>query len=61
MSLDYDGVVERLAAAQRVVALTGAGISEESGIPTFRDPQTGLWAQYDPMVLATAEAIARDP
>ncbi len=54
-------IVRRLALARRVVVLTGAGISEESGIPTFRDPQTGLWAQYDPMVLATAEAFARDP
>lgn len=54
-------VAGRLSTARRVVALTGAGISEESGIPTFRDPQTGLWARYDPMTLATAEAFARDP
>lgn len=52
---------ERLRSASRVVALTGAGASEESGIPTFRDPQTGLWAKYDPMVLATAEAFERNP
>jgi NAD-dependent deacetylase len=54
-------VAGRLSTARRVVALTGAGISEESGIPTFRDPQTGLWARYDPLTLATAEAFARDP
>lgn len=47
--------------AARVVVLTGAGASEESGIPTFRDPQTGLWKKYDPMVLATREAFERDP
>ncbi len=61
MTVDYDRVIERLVNAQRVAVLSGAGISEESGIPTFRDPQTGLWAQYDPMVLATAEAFSRDP
>ncbi len=52
---------ERLRFASRVVVLTGAGASEESGIPTFRDPQSGLWAKYDPMVLATAEAFAQNP
>lgn len=44
-----------------VTVLTGAGVSAESGIPTFRDAQTGLWARYDPMELATPEAFARDP
>ena len=42
------------------VVLTGAGISAESGVPTFRAPD-GLWAQYDPMELATPEAFRRDP
>ena len=51
----------RLAAAQRVVVYTGAGVSKESGIATFREPGTGLWARYDPMQLATAEAYAADP
>ena len=41
--------------------LTGAGVSAESGVPTFREAQTGLWAQYDPLELATPEAFARDP
>ncbi len=59
--MDLKSVAIRLFDASRVVALTGAGVSEESGIPTFRDPQTGVWAQYDPMVIATAEAFARDP
>jgi NAD-dependent deacetylase len=50
-----------LAGARRVAVLTGAGISAESGIPTFRDAQTGLWAQYDPMQLATEEGFRADP
>ncbi len=41
--------------------LTGAGVSAESGIPTFRDPQSGLWARYRAEDLATAEAFERDP
>ncbi len=52
---------QALAQAQHVVVLTGAGISAESGIPTFREAQTGLWAQYDPQELATPEAFARNP
>ncbi|MBL8539099.1 MAG: NAD-dependent deacylase, partial [Betaproteobacteria bacterium] len=39
--------------ARRVVVLTGAGISAESGIPTFRDAMTGLWARFRPEELAT--------
>jgi NAD-dependent deacetylase len=52
---------QRLAAVRRVAVLTGAGISAESGIPTFRDAQTGLWAQFDPMQLATEEGFRADP
>ncbi len=44
-----------------VTVLTGAGMSAESGIPTFRDAQTGLWANYSPEDLATPNAFARDP
>ena len=54
-------LVEVLRDAHRVAALTGSGISAESGVPTFRDAQTGLWASYDPQELATPEAFARDP
>jgi NAD-dependent deacetylase len=51
---------EWLAEARRVAVLTGAGISAESGIPTFRGPG-GLWNNHRPEDLATPEAFARDP
>ena len=41
--------------------LTGAGVSAASGLPTFREAQTGLWAQYKPEDLATSAAFVRDP
>lgn len=47
--------------ARRVVILTGAGISAESGVPTFRDDLTGLWARFDAQQLATAEAFHAEP
>ena len=47
--------------AERVAVLTGAGVSQESGLRTFRDAQMGLWAQYKPEDLASPEAFARDP
>ncbi len=47
--------------ASSIVVLTGSGISAESGVPTFREAQTGLWERYDPQQLATPEAFARDP
>ena len=43
------------------VALTGAGISVPSGIPDFRTPETGLWANVDPMEVAHIEVFERDP
>jgi NAD-dependent deacetylase len=54
-------LTERLRAARSVAVLTGAGISAESGVPTFRDAQTGLWARFDPLELATPAAFARNP
>jgi len=54
-------LTQLLCSAQRVAALTGAGISQESALRTFRDAQTGLWAQYRPEDLATPEAFCRDP
>jgi len=47
--------------ASHIAVSTGAGVSAESGVPTFRDAQTGLWAKYDPQQLATADAFRRDP
>lgn len=47
--------------ADHIVVLTGAGVSAESGIPTFRDALSGLWSKYDPTELATPEAYLRDP
>lgn len=55
-----DEVRTWLTSARSIAALTGAGISAESGIPTFRGPG-GLWRNYRPEDLATPEAFARDP
>lgn len=50
-----------LAAARSVVCLTGAGVSAESGLETFRDAQTGLWSRFDPRQLASQEGFAQNP
>lgn len=55
------GLARALSASRLVVFLTGAGISAESGIPTFRQAMTGLWSRFRPEELATPEAFARDP
>jgi NAD-dependent deacetylase len=47
--------------ASSIVVSTGAGISKESGIPTFRDAQTGLWENYNPEDLATREGFLANP
>src|SRR5215813_8202761 len=47
--------------AKQLTILTGAGVSKESGVPTFRDAQEGLWAKFDPTQLATALAFMNDP
>ena len=57
---ELDAARKLLAGARRIVALTGAGISAESGVPTFRGPE-GLWRSYRPEELATPQAFARDP
>ncbi|MGB5994732.1 MAG: Sir2 family NAD-dependent protein deacetylase, partial [Candidatus Deferrimicrobiaceae bacterium] len=51
---------EALGARRNAVALTGAGISVESGIPAFRGAQ-GMWEKYDPMEYATIGAFLKDP
>lgn len=55
------GLLTALRDARRIAVLTGAGVSAESGVPTFRDAQTGLWADFRPEELATPEAFANNP
>ncbi|MCC7451070.1 MAG: NAD-dependent deacylase [Anaerolineae bacterium] len=60
----HDRILEaarRLQQSISLVVLTGAGVSKESGIPTFRDALDGLWARYDPQQLATPEAFRANP
>jgi NAD-dependent protein deacetylase/lipoamidase len=54
-------VTAALKQARSVVVLTGAGISAESGLRTFRETMEGLWKEFDPMTLATPEAWEADP
>lgn len=56
-----ESLVERLRQSRFVLVLTGAGMSAESGIPTFRDAQTGMWARYRPEELATPQAFEEHP
>jgi NAD-dependent deacetylase len=60
-----ESVFERVRAqvrnSKRIAVLTGAGMSAESGIPTFRDAQTGLWSRFDPMQLASETGFRADP
>jgi NAD-dependent protein deacetylase/lipoamidase len=56
-----DAVRQRLRDARSVCVFTGAGMSAESGIPTFRDALIGLWARFDPAALASEEGFRADP
>lgn len=56
-----DDVAQLSASASRVAVLTGAGISAESGVPTFREVQTGLWERFSAEDLATVEAFESNP
>ena len=60
IAIDSD-IGRRLRDARSVAVLTGAGVSAESGVPTFRDALTGMWAKFDPRELATPSAFARNP
>ncbi len=60
MTQDLDVAKKRLAVAHRVTVLTGAGVSAESGVPTFRGAE-GLWRNFRPEELATPQAFANDP
>lgn len=55
-----EAVLETVTGAERVVVMTGAGMSAESGLATFRDPEVGLWDRFRPEELATPEAWAQD-
>lgn len=61
MNTDLRQVREWIHTAGRMTILSGAGMSAESGVPTFRDAQTGLWASFDPQQLATEEGFRADP
>ena len=54
-------LINQLQQVKRVAMLTGAGVSKESGVPTFRDALEGLWADFDPQELATPQAFRRNP
>ena len=56
-----DGLITALRDARHALVLTGAGMSAESGVPTFRDAQSGLWAKHRPEDLASPEAFHRNP
>ena len=56
-----DRLIAALRQAKHVVVFTGAGASAESGIPTFRDKQTGMWEKFDAAQLATPAAFRKDP
>ena len=60
MNFDQN-MLHKIRSAQHVVVFTGAGVSQESGIPTFRDALSGLWENFDAEMLATPEAFAKDP
>ena len=61
MSSVHDRLAGLIRSARSVVALTGAGVSVPSGIPDFRSPGTGLWANVDPMEVAHISVWRRDP
>lgn len=60
-SLNHSEALERIRSANRLVVLTGAGISAESGIPTFREAQQGLWSRFRPEELAAPKAFQEHP
>ncbi|WP_445180351.1 Sir2 family NAD-dependent protein deacetylase [Pseudomonas sp. McL0111] len=60
MTSTIEAIATLIGGAKRIVVFTGAGISAESGIPTFRDPLTGIWAHHDPEKLETANAFRAD-
>ncbi|MBV8171943.1 MAG: NAD-dependent deacylase [Candidatus Eremiobacteraeota bacterium] len=61
ISAQAKALADRIRSASRAAALSGAGMSVESGLPTFRSGSRALWRNHDPMTLATPDAFARDP
>ncbi|HXR30623.1 MAG TPA: NAD-dependent protein deacylase [Solirubrobacterales bacterium] len=61
MTAEVERLAELLRESRSTVALTGAGISVPSGIPDFRTPETGLWANVDPTEVAHIDVFERDP
>ncbi len=59
--MNLETAQEKIHSARAIAVLTGAGISAESGIPTFRDAQTGYWAKFSAHELASPRAYAQDP
>jgi NAD-dependent deacetylase len=57
----HKNLIEVIRTSKVAAVLTGAGVSQESGLRTFRDVRTGLWKQYKPQDLATPEAFRRNP
>lgn len=61
LQAELERLAPQISRAENIVVMTGAGVSAESGIPTFRDAQTGLWAKHDPVMLASIEGFTDDP
>lgn len=56
-----ESLVRQIHSAKHIAILTGAGVSAESGLPTFREPLTGLWENYNPNTLANKKAFLNNP
>ncbi len=61
MGAELERAASILSDAQKLVVATGAGMSRDSGVPTFRDAMTGLWARFDPQELANPQAFLSRP
>jgi len=61
MNAELDKATRILTDARSLVVSSGAGMSRDSGVPTFRDAMTGLWSRFDPHDLANAQAFMRNP
>ena len=61
LEVPLEAAARLLRQAKRIVCLTGAGVSSESGVATFRDTEDGLWSRFDPQMLASQAGFAADP